>query len=134
MCRRLKGEILEEYSQFLLEGLAEVVDYFPDHSHRAHEVCKVLSIGSPIPETYFRLYTENIDIDENTFYNAVAYFSGIGELKIVCDCYEDHNLCSIFTIEQTIMFDIGVAAKIAENGDYLSICAELAGLREEVVG
>jgi hypothetical protein len=115
-----------------------ITEEFDNPSQIAHEICLLLSVdGLPIPETFFKLYTANLDIEPSILYNAVAYFSGAGFLNIACDCYRtntvDHSDCGQHIGYGYIIWVIcqSQVGRIAHSGSeiigYLSDCKTIAG-------
>jgi hypothetical protein len=97
-----------EYFEFLMDELSSVYEEFDDDNDRAHAVMVTLSAFGNIPETYYRLYIAPLQIDKDRLHNCLAYFVGIGEIDIECDCSpEDKFLCDINEIYRTEFYKFG---------------------------
>lgn len=100
---------MQGYFEWLLDDLSEVIEEFEDDSARAHQVMVILSaVDGEIPETFYRLYTDQLNIDQEFLRNALAYFSGIGEITVECDCEDcDKSLCDIHGLDANVFYDFG---------------------------
>jgi hypothetical protein len=108
---------MESLYHFLMDELDLVNEEFDNPSQAAHEVCVLLSVdGHSVPETFYRLYTANINIEEFCLINAVAYFTGAGILDVQCDCSDtDKPLCDIANIKNTDFYHAGFKDAVEES-------------------
>ena len=125
---------MNEYYDFLMNELKDVVDSFESDNERARELCVVMSLGpQPIPETFYRLYIANLQIDPVYVKNAVSYFMGLGKLEIDCDCSpEDKSICDILEMKQSPHFFAGQTSCFAGDNEYDSISSKISTMRLEV--
>lgn len=101
---------------YIIEDMAEVTEYFDDPSEQAKQICIILSVFEGIiPETFFRLYTDTLDIDKEILYNAVAYFTGMGKMWVVCDCEQDAMLCDMLPSAQGPFYELGQMAACTQS-------------------
>lgn len=116
---------MESLYHFLMDELNSVTEEFENPSQAAHEVCVLLSVdGLPVPETFYRLYTAKLDIEEMYLINAVAYFAGAGLLDVQCDCCdEDKALCDLANIKNTDFYYAGFRDGV-ENPDRIELVSQ----------
>lgn len=118
---------------FLMFELDTINDEFSHESQVAHQACVLFSCASPIPETFFRLYSSNLDIDDNTLNNAIAYFAGSGFLDITCDCDRDASLCDIQQFYSGPYYDAGCVARKMTPGFHSQVNEEIEALSSEIL-
>jgi hypothetical protein len=113
------------YSYLMLEMPQEINSQWPEKSHRAHELCFLLSIdGHPVPESFFKLYASAIDAEALFVNNALAYFSGASLLKVECDCTPEWKAsCTIGNIHESDFYQVGIDSR-AKGDEVYSVLAE----------
>lgn len=115
--------------------LNDIVDEFESDTDIAHQTCVLLSLVSPVPESFFRLYTAHLGVDPTTLFNAVSYFRGCKKLDIACDCSKhDSMVCDLnpIYIEYSSFYEEGTKAMVAYDGHYSRICNEISSLSAEI--
>lgn len=125
---------MENFYEYLMLEMAGQINEEWDHEyHRAHELCFLLSLdGHPVPETFFRMYSSNVECDMAIIENALAFFSGLGLLSVPCDCASgDKVICEYHLIEESPFFLRG--KKSLEENSLLckNLTARLASIRED---
>ena len=121
--------------EFLMDELSDIAREFEDPSVAAHHTCILLSLdGHPIPETFFRLYTANLDLNHLILMNAAAYFSGAGILTIECDCEESSkSICDIHEISNTDFYHEGFKSACEGKASIERIQENLRSLRGKML-
>jgi len=126
---------VSNYSTYLmLEMSKDINEVWENNSDRAHEFCLLLSLtGQPVPETFFKMYLANVDCNQETLYNAVAFFTGLGFLKIECDC-ENHDklLCDLNYTEDSSFFKIGEDFFQSKDKVWSSLRSRIDSLQHEL--
>jgi len=123
-----------DFYEFLMDELGSVTEEFETDSECAHEICTLLSVdGNNIPETFFRLYTANLSINQLTMLNAVSYFCGMGLMSVDCDC-ESHNksICEINIIEDSPFYEKGEQDKFDNSSTWIQVNNSINSLREDI--
>lgn len=123
-----------DFYDFLMDELSSVTEEFDSESECAHEICTLLSVdGHSIPETFYKLYTARLDLNELTMLNAVSYFAGMNFLSIDCDC-ESHNkpLCEINIIQDSPFYEKGCEDRLASSNTWVQVMNSVNSLREDI--
>jgi hypothetical protein len=126
---------VRDFYEYLMLGMAaDIKSEWENPSHRAHELCFLLSLDAqPVPETFFKMYSSNLDCTPETVENALAFFTGVGVLSVACDCSpQDKVLCEINSIEDSPFFLKGKQA-VRENSEECEILTgRIASVREDL--
>lgn len=100
---------MDEYYEFLMFELQDVIEAKDNDDERVQEIMVTLAAADgSIPETFYRLYVDHLPVDKTKLANGLAYFSGIGEIKVDCDCEPiDKSICDIHEISKNDFFSFG---------------------------
>lgn len=125
---------MEEFYTFLMEELLTITEEIDNPSSIAHEVCLTFALdNNPLPESFFKLYTAPVKVDQDLLYNALAYFCGAEFLTVNCDCEPgDKPYCDINNISQNSFFDLGHEDFNEMTEDWMSISQTIESLREAI--
>jgi hypothetical protein len=125
---------VNDFYEYLMMELEEIVEAFNSPAERARELCVLLSLdGEIVPETFFRLYVANLQIPEVIMNAVLANFVGLGQLVVECDCIEDKLLCDINSVYDHDSFDAGLFS-LNEGDGYLDyIEGRISAMREDIL-
>lgn len=120
--------------RFLMDELSEAVDSEYSDSVNAQCVMETLSaVSGTIPETFYHLYTDHLEIDRQTMIDAFAYYTGMGQLNVECDCFDvDKPICDVYNVERNDFYDAGVAS-IENTVDWFNTRDRVREMKAEMV-
>lgn len=109
---------------------------FDSPSKVAYEVCVLLSINNDsIPESFYKMYTCNINIPEVIMTNALAYFSGANFISVTCDCSEDdYHYCNFAQIAENQFYQIGLLDNKHKTEDWIALDQYISALGSKIFG
>jgi hypothetical protein len=102
-----------EFFDFLMFDLKYVFDDLDNSNDQAEAiVVSVAAVDSTIPETFWKLYTDHLPLEKITLMNVLAFYSGINEINVICDCdSEFKSICEYTNIQNNSFFAFGIESK-----------------------
>ncbi len=125
--------LMDEYLMF---ELSDAVDYFDDVDMQIQEICVVLAASSDLmSETFLRMYTEGLKVDQANLAIAIAFFSGLDLLHIVCDCEaSDKPLCDFHYVGHNRYYEAGMDSLQKKDNIYFEMTQRVAAMRRDING
>lgn len=100
------------FFDFLMFELETVFDELDDPGEQAEAIIVTMAaVDKSIPESFYRLYVDHLNIDKDILSGVLAFYSGIDEIHIECDCLEDKYICDIFNLDRNGWFKYGQQSK-----------------------
>jgi hypothetical protein len=127
---------METFFDYLMSDMAEDINSeWEDNSEKAHELCFLLSLeGSPVPETFYNIYSANLSIPAEILENATAFFHGCGFLTVDCDCKpREKPLCFINSIDKNLFFLKGKESADKKDKTWLSLNDRILTMKESLI-
>lgn len=127
----------KDYYNFLMFELESINDFgFEDPNQIAFEVCLLLAINKDsLPESFLKLYTSVLTIDNELIKNALAYFCGSGFLQVECDCHsQSEEYCLATEIPEQDMFFWGNAELQLQSDQWKQMESSISRYRQTVFG
>jgi hypothetical protein len=101
------------YFDFLMFELITVFEELEDPGEQAEAIIMTIAaVDNKVPETFFKMYVDHLPVDKKILNDVLAFYSGIDEIKVICDCNpEDKTVCDINNIDRTTWHQHGVESK-----------------------
>lgn len=100
------------YFDFLMFELKDVLVDLDNADEQAEAIIvTIAAVDKTVPETFYRLYVDHLDIDKKVLENVLSYYSGIGEIEIVCDCDAEYkSVCEFNNLDRNPWYGHGVSS------------------------
>lgn len=123
----------EFYRYLMLEMASEINNEWEESSQKAHELCFLLSLdGHEIPETFFRLYACGVDVQEEVIVNALSFFTGMGLIKVNCDCSDEwQSSCEINSISESHFYEAGKSCVSNKEEVWTNLVDRVTSMRSD---
>jgi hypothetical protein len=110
--------------------LKDIKEEFPDVSIRAYALLTTLAAGGDeIQESILRGYIYEAEIPEDLLVDYLAYFAGMKQFFVICDCHVPET-CDIISLMNNEWFTKGLNAHSEQSDEYIKVKSDIQELKE----
>lgn len=124
----------KDLDEFLAFNLNEVCQYIDDGQQRAYAVVgTVAAAGEVVQESMLNLYFDNLAIDRKELTQAIALFSGMQLMTVLCDCDQSNMIfCDANAYSSHPLYDYGEELRLHEAPEFVYYRDSTYALRDEL--